>query len=152
MNRRGFTLIELMTTTAIMGLLATIALPKYQQIRKRANGAEVVAAMTAVRAGAYQFTDTNGGWPATAGLGVVPVGLGQYLTGGGSTLFHGSYHDLGWLSFSAGGAGTFQLVYAVLNDAVVCQSTYGLLGGATNADLIGFCHAAGGFVFLWVDR
>lgn len=154
MNRRGFSLVELMTTAAILGLLASIALPKYQMLRKRANAAEVVAAMTSLRAGAYQYDETVGAWPATAALGTVPVGLEAYLQGGGETIFNSPYHKLGWLSTSLTGApsGSTELIYAYLEDGVICQGVYGLWGAANNQDVLSLCTAQGGFVFLWVDR
>ena len=45
----GFTLIELMIVIAIIGILAAIALPAYQDYTKRAKFAEVVSATNAVK-------------------------------------------------------------------------------------------------------
>lgn len=152
MSRRGFTLVELMTTVAIIGVLASIAAPKYQQLRKRANAADIVAAFTNVRSAAYHHNESSGGWPVTTALGTVPGGLGAYLSGGGVALFRGGYHQLGWVSIPALVGDGMQLLYASISDGLVCQGVYGLLGGARNAELIGLCGASGGFVFMWVDR
>jgi len=69
--QKGFTLIELMIVVAIIGILAAIALPAYQDYTKRAKMSEVLgfvgAAKTAV-AEAYQSTGTLPADNKAAGL------------------------------------------------------------------------------------
>ncbi len=45
-RNRGFTLLELMMVTAIMGVLASVALPAYQRYSDRARFSEAILAIT----------------------------------------------------------------------------------------------------------
>lgn len=55
----GFTLIELMIVIVIIGILATIALPAYQDYVTRSRIAEATSALAAKRASVEQFYDNN---------------------------------------------------------------------------------------------
>ena len=72
--QKGFTLIELMIVIAIVGILAAVALPAYQNYTKRAAYAEVIAAMSTAKAGVNEcYQLTSGLTACDAGSNGVPA-------------------------------------------------------------------------------
>jgi type IV pilus assembly protein PilA len=68
---QGFTLIELMIVVAIVGILAAIALPAYQDYTKRTHVAEGLSVAGGAKTTMTEFAGTNGVWPGnntSAGL------------------------------------------------------------------------------------
>jgi type IV pilus assembly protein PilA len=66
--QQGFTLIELMIVIAIIGILAAIALPAYQDYTVRAKVSEVLLAASACRTGITEALQVNSGIDASAAL------------------------------------------------------------------------------------
>jgi type IV pilus assembly protein PilA len=62
----GFTLIELMIVVAIIGILAAIAIPAYQDYIARAQTAEPVELLSGGKTTMAEFYADKGVWPATA--------------------------------------------------------------------------------------
>lgn len=81
--QKGFTLIELMIVVAIIGILAAIALPAYQDYTKRSHVSEGLSLAAGARTAVTEYYSSNGEWPtnnAAAGIASAASITGNAVT------------------------------------------------------------------------
>ena len=80
--QKGFTLIELMIVIAIIGILAVIALPAYQDYTARAQVSEAISLMEGQKSAVVEYYADKGAWPANneqAGIATNTSIQGKYV-------------------------------------------------------------------------
>lgn len=80
-EQRGFTLIELMIVVAIIGVLAAVAMPSFQDYARRARISEGFSMAAGYKTAVTEYFTTNGVWPSTnASAGLAVTLSGQDVT------------------------------------------------------------------------
>ncbi|WP_040296993.1 pilin [Alcanivorax hongdengensis] len=79
--QQGFTLIELMIVVAIIGILAAVAIPAYQDYTIRSQASEGPTLADGLKTSIAEYYSDRGAWPAdNAALGITNTVEGSYVS------------------------------------------------------------------------
>jgi type IV pilus assembly protein PilA len=125
--QKGFTLIELMIVVAIIGILAAIAIPAYQDYTIRSQVTEGLNLASDLKAGIGEYYAQNGSWPTLNNLGI----------SGGPTSKSGKYV----LQIDIAASGVINITYGLqANAANLGGKVLSLLPAPNgNGDLVWVC-------------
>jgi type IV pilus assembly protein PilA len=82
-SQQGFTLIELMIVVAIIGILAAVALPAYQDYTARSQVSEALSLSSGAKGAVTEYWTNKGTFPTnntSAGLSVAASITGKYVS------------------------------------------------------------------------
>ncbi len=127
-QQSGFTLIELMIVVAIIGILAAIAIPAYQDYTARAQAAEATTLLGGLKAPIVEYYNSEGSVPGVGVLGNVTTS-GEYVASisASSNVYTAQFKSSGVSSKLAGKTismtfnttnGTFSFSCASLDSAI----------------------------------
>jgi len=106
-GRRGFTIIELLVVMVVLGILSSIAILKYIDLRKTAQAARVAADFNAIKIATYAYYTDDYKWPAEVSAGVIPPELVPVLSQGFSFVRDEYTLDYDYFPISGSGPGSY---------------------------------------------
>jgi type IV pilus assembly protein PilA len=106
--QKGFTLIELMIVVAIIGILAAIAIPAYQDYTIRSQVTEGLNLAGSLKAEVAEYFAQNGSWPTAVAGGVGTLGHAATEIPSGKYVSAVNINTAGTLVISYSNAGGYQ--------------------------------------------
>ena len=131
--QKGFTLIELMIVVAIVGILAAIAIPAYQDYMVRAKVSEGIGAVDQLRASVSDFYATQAHMPQSGSIGNTNVDQAKYI----------SVINYAYVSATQG---TLTAVYHKIGNAVSAGNSIVFTGTGTTTSVVWTCAGNSGNV------
>ncbi|HHX8300228.1 TPA: pilin [Vibrio diabolicus] len=101
-KQQGFTLIELMIVVAVIGVLAAIAIPQYQNYVAKSELGAGLATITSVRTNVEDYIVTNGSFPDGTTAGQLTTDLGVIQPNNGAITFDDANSNI-LLTFASSG-------------------------------------------------
>jgi prepilin-type N-terminal cleavage/methylation domain-containing protein len=78
-RRSGFTLLELTLTVTILGTATAMAIPKADDLKRRATASQILQDVEFIKTGTYRFYSDSGYFPKEVASGIIPDNLSAYL-------------------------------------------------------------------------
>jgi prepilin-type N-terminal cleavage/methylation domain-containing protein len=107
LGRRGFTLIELLVVFVVLGILSSIAILKYIDLKKTAQAARVASDFNAIKIAVYSYYTDATTWPSEVGPGVIPPELVPNLNTGYTVIQDEYTLDSDYFPVSGSGPGGY---------------------------------------------
>ena len=130
--QKGFTLIELMIVVAIIGILAAVALPAYQDYTIRAKVSELVLAASGFKTSIAEKAASDGS--------LTSAGVGLTVTNGGK-ITGGSVTDAGVVTVSGSATSVGTAVSIILTPSITASGSVAWACSTNNSSVFKYVPA-----------